>query len=770
MPTIPSSVTERDGRITLANERVRLDFDLQDHGALVSIVDLATGTELIRDAEALRLLWRLGLRRAGDTEVEMLTSAEAGSLQRRVHQGEGGVTLELTSSGLPEHALEVSVQVTLADDSPLTSWRMAVRGLAEGVAATQLACPILAGLVKLGDPAPGETLLAPVQGEAYLYRDPYPVRDGLPLCAGPGPEEADVGVGSVGGRYPGAIALQMMALYNDRAGLYFAAHDAGQYPKDLHMGPWPTLGQGPVLSMTHLLTERPGEEVVVSYDTLVAVFHGDWYDAADIYKDWGRQQWWCERKLWDRDLADWLRQGVGGVWQMSNFHMPRLDLNHSVGLIADTVNEVAEDAGVPLLSLIFNWEQGGPWTGPKGFFPPREGEAAFREAMVKLRQAGNFGFVYMTGNTWYVKLAYDPVWDSWEQFYAQGEALALRRPDGEYTVMDWFGGWEIVRLCPEPAAALEIHADVLLGCLDLGCTVVQIDNIPCGGSEACYDPTHGHPLGHGSWWSEACTRNLAELRRRAKAAHPECAMTTEGIAENFMPWLDMYDQRAGNMEYFGHYWRGMPMGGETVPLFNYVYNEYIGSYYAAFPECNRPEVLYWTRGLGKALCQGVLPSAGRYFPDPPDSNPVTLAFYQRIVRTTGRELYPYLMFGEMLRPPKIEVPTFTAQYCKFLYDGANFKHHMDPQQRHEVIDRTVQHAAYRGRDGSACLLFVNVSDQAVEFPVEMPAYEFTATVQVQQITNGEAEEWPADVALPQKVALEMEPFSITLLILREPTR
>ena len=757
---------ERDGRAVLANGLLRLEFDLQDHGALVSVVDVATGVDLIRDPAAPRLLWRLELRRGGSPEVERVLSSAAGEISWVAAHTEDGMTLTLTSapsSGAPE----VSVQVTLPDDSPLSRWRATVRGLGDDVAVTQLVCPVICGLAKAGDPAPGEALVAPVQDEAYLFRNPFPVRDGLPLCAGPGPEMADVGVGHVGGKYPGGIALQMMAWYNDQAGLYFAAHDAGQYPKELHMGRWPDLGAGPVLSLTHLITEVPGQEVAVPYDAIVGVFHGDWYDAADLYKAWATQQWWCEQKLWDRDIADWLRDGVGGVWQMSNYHIPRLDLNHSLDQIADTVNEVSAAAGVPLLGLVFNWEQGGAWTGPKGFFPPREGEAEFRAAMQKLRAAGNHGFVYMTGNNWYVKIGYDPEWDSWPQFRAEGEALALRKPDGEYTVMSWYGNWEVVRLCPAPPAALDLHADIFLGCLDLGCDVVQIDNFPCGGSEACYNPAHGHPMGHGPWWSEACGRMIAEIRRRAKAQHPNCALTSEGMAESFIPWLDLCDQRAGNMEYFGHYSRGLPLGGETIPLFNYVYNEYIGSYYAAMPECNRPEVLYWTRGIGKAVCQGVLPSAGRYFPDPPDSNPVTLAFYTRVARATGRELYPYLMFGEMLRPPDIHVPTISAHYCKFMYDAVNSVHRLDPQQRHEVTDRAVQHAAYRGRDGSVCLLFVNVSDQPVDFPVTLPAYGFTGPVDVQRFTNSEPEDGLAGVTLPHPVTLTIEPFSITLLIMRE---
>ncbi|MBU0608147.1 MAG: hypothetical protein KKI08_09670, partial [Armatimonadetes bacterium] len=384
---------EHDGRVTLANGLIWLEFDLQDGGALISLVDVASGAEMIRDSAAPRALWRLDHRCGDSLDVERVLSPAAGDMTWAAARDEAGMTLTLTNTARPAGVPEVSVQVTLPDDSSLSQWRATVRGLADDVAVTQLVCPIICGLAKLGDPAPGESLVAPIQDEAYLFRNPFPVRDGLPLCAGPGPEMADVGIGHIGGKYPGGIAMQMMAWYNDQAGLYFAAHDAGQHPKELHMGAWPDLGAGPVLSLTHLLTETPGQDVTLAYDTIVSLFHGDWYDAATIYKSWATQQWWCEKKLWDRDLADWLREGIGGVWQMSNYHIPRLDLNHSLEQIADEVNAIAADAGVPLLGLVFNWEQGGAWTGPRGFFPPREGEAEFRAAMDKLRAAGNRGFV-----------------------------------------------------------------------------------------------------------------------------------------------------------------------------------------------------------------------------------------------------------------------------------------------------------------------------------------------------------------------------------------
>ena len=759
-----SFIEESTDCIRLGNDRLELGFCRESFGALASIFDKQTGTQLLRDGDARKLLWRLALRRREDNEIEWIESSEAGEFRWSQEEEDDAVTVSLISSGFDRAELEVTVRVTVRSDSPLSVWRMEVTGLDESVALYQLTCPIISGLVKMGDPAPGEALAVPIQGEGYLFTNPFPVRDGLPLCSGPGPEAADVGVGRVGGRYPGAIPMQICAFYNNAAGLYFAAHDSGQNVKELQMGPFAEWGQIPVLSMSHFPGEMPGEDRAISYDTIVGVFHGDWHDAADIYKSWATKQWWCEKKLWDRDIAEWIRKGIGGVFQMSNYHIPKLDLNHAVEQIAGVVNELSDEAGVPLVGLLFNWEGGGAWTGPKGFFPPREGREKFMQAMARLREAGNHGFVYITGGCWYLKINYDPPFDSWSRFEEEGRPHAIKQLDGDIPVGRWYPGWESTRLCPSSDYARELTTSIVLECLDLGCTVVQIDNFPCGAAETCYDASHGHVPGFGPWWSEAWSDTLAHTRKQAKAKSPDTVIATEGISENFIPWLDLYDHRAGNMEYFGHYGRGRPMGGETIPLFNYVYNEYIGSYCAAYPECNRPEVLYWTRCLGKALAQGVIPTGGRYFPEPADHNPTTIGFYKKVVRATANECWPYLMFGEMLRPPEIEVPTITAQYCKFLYSDDPMDHRMDPKQRHEVQDRSVQHAVFRGRDGAIGYIFANISEDSVSFEVVLSAYGMDAErFDIVRHTDGEKEGWHKGIGLPRHVSIEMAPLSVMVV-------
>ena len=254
---------------------------------------------------------------------------------------------------------------------------------------------------------------------------------------------------------------------------------------------------------------------------------------------------------------------------------------------------------------------------------------------------------------------------------------------------------------------------------------------------------------------------LGEVRRQAKALNPDCLLTTEGICENFIPWLDLYDQRAGNMEYFGHWGAGQPMGGEAIPLFGYVYSGYIGAYLAAMPECNRPEVRYWTLCLGRTLAQGVVPTTGRYFPKPAGLNPVTLGFYGKVVRA-ARACWPYIMFGEMLRPPAIAVPAVTASYLKFVL--VSDRHEMDPNQRHEVTAAAVQHSAWRAADGSLAWIFANVSDAPVRFDVDLsPAGGPKAGWTLTRNTDGKRRALRRAAALPLKTRLSMPPLSVTII-------
>ena len=110
------------------------------------------------------------------------------------------------------------------------------------------------------------------------------------------------------GHYPGPVALQMHAYYDDTAGLYMAAYDADGHAKHFRYRAAEKMNALD-LTIQHHYNERPGVHFQLPYDTVMGVFHGDWYTAADMYKEWARTQHWCSRKLAERDdVPDWFKE------------------------------------------------------------------------------------------------------------------------------------------------------------------------------------------------------------------------------------------------------------------------------------------------------------------------------------------------------------------------------------------------------------------------------------------------------------------------------
>jgi Domain of unknown function (DUF6259) len=63
------------------------------------------------------------------------------------------------------------------------------------------------------------------------------------------------------------------------------------------------------LSVEHNYDERPGLSFELPYETVLGVFHGDWYAAADFYRDWAAKQYWCVKKKAERhDVPAWLNE------------------------------------------------------------------------------------------------------------------------------------------------------------------------------------------------------------------------------------------------------------------------------------------------------------------------------------------------------------------------------------------------------------------------------------------------------------------------------
>lgn len=188
-------VREAGDELRLGNRFLELGFSKRD-GSLVSLIDKHTGYQFIRNPSAPRVAFELLLRRGKGGSIESHDSTEATRFEWGEEEQAERITLILRASGFSRPEVVVELKVSLSAESPLSLWRMKVSGVGEDVLPHGLTCPSISGLVKLGEPAPGEVLVAPVHGEGYIFRNPFPVQDRLPLCSGPGARDRRCGGGA----------------------------------------------------------------------------------------------------------------------------------------------------------------------------------------------------------------------------------------------------------------------------------------------------------------------------------------------------------------------------------------------------------------------------------------------------------------------------------------------------------------------------------------------------------------------------------------------
>ena len=103
--------------------------------------------------------------------------------------------------------------------------------------------------------------------------------------------------------YPGGTFAQFLAYYNEQAGLYLACEDTAANVKmimPVHREPGMRLG------MAHIGDWPSTGERTLEYDVVLGTFTGDWYAAADLYRQWALQQPWATPLQRRTDVPAWL--------------------------------------------------------------------------------------------------------------------------------------------------------------------------------------------------------------------------------------------------------------------------------------------------------------------------------------------------------------------------------------------------------------------------------------------------------------------------------
>lgn len=540
-----------------------------------------------------------------------------------------------------------------------------------------------------------------------------------------------------GGRYPsGWVTMQFVAAYphDNRSGLYIGVHDPFGGTKELQ------LRSRPRERLVDYTVEQwaegmgtPGNTFQTSGEVVWRLFDGDWFDAARIYRDWVRREarWFPELGPDGRqDTPPWMRELP--IWALGG---------GAPGDCVESVRKFAEYFGVPVGFHWYNWHQIPFDNDYPHYFPTKDG---FAEGVRDLQSHGVHVMPYINGRLWDTR---DRGMEDFE-FTLKAKPAVSKDEKGEPYVETYNSKEEDgspVRLgvmCPStPLWQNTVREIVLRLFSECGVHGVYIDQIAAAAPTLCFDPSHGHPLGGGHWWTESYWHLLNALRRSMPR---DRMITTECNAEPFIRWFDGYltwhwqypDQvplfpavYGGSVQMFGRYYGGT--GSGLLP------SEEAGRNRDTALRMRAAQQLVFGEQLGW-INPGVLQEENN------------AAFLKKLV-TLRAETARYFYAGEMARPPRVlgEIPKLRADWQ---WGGTMW---------------VTTDAVFRGcwalpRENRLLVLAVNAAEQSVPVRIEIDAARWglpDRPLSVRRLT-AETVEGPTESAASWGVDAVLPPASV----------
>jgi hypothetical protein len=514
------------------------------------------------------------------------------------------------------------------------------------------------------------------------------------------------------GTYPsGWTSMQLLAAYDagGKAGLYVGMHDPLGSTKDILVESRPA-ERAVTLAFEHPAANMGvgGNGFELTGEAVWQLLHGDWFDAAVIYRDWVRRsaRWYPrlgpegreDTPLWMRELSAWAQ--CGGA----------------PSECAARVKEFQKYLGVPIGFHWYSWHQIPFDNDYPHYFPAKPG---FAGAVRDLQASGVYVMPYINGRLW------DTHDRGREDFEFTRRALPAATKDEQgKPYIEMYGSKEsdgspvrLAVMCPTTELWRgTMRATVLRLFGECGVKGVYIDQVAAAQPQLCFDRTHGHPLGGGHWWTEGYWALIASIR---KAKPADCMLTTECNAE---PYTQVFDG------YLTWHWQ---YDGQ-VPVFPAVYGGAIQMFGRAYRDGPSKDLALRMKA-GQQLVYGE--QIG--WLDPAVVQEKGNAEFLREVVRLRHALRRYFYAGEMARPPRLlgTIPRVTADWQ---WSG--------PWP--VTTDALLAGAWQVPKEKKLVLLLVNVSDEPVQATLDFDAARYDlpagplALTRIGQDGPGESESVP----------------------------
>jgi len=722
-----SSLAPAAPAVTVVNAGYRLLID-SEKGRIASFQStFSNDRELLIPNHVRLALFKVELMN-DHSEFTTITSSQAKEITIRKTEDEGQQTVTIEFKGIAEMPVDAQVTIHCPANETLTYWNLELtNGTTFWIANVQFP------LVEVPFDNPMDRDFNQILwsfGDGVLTG---PVVPSMSLGGWAGTQRNTPEIWRYN-NYPGQwTTTQLMAYYNEVGGLYLACDDAIGLPKMIN----PLMeNDGVTLGLGHYPGTRGPGTSKLPYNVVIGAFHGDWYTAAEIYRNWAEKQAFCATKLAQRkDYPKWITDSPVGIafpmrgqadWD------PPATVNPEYSPATNALpylEKLATELECPLMPIVFNWERGGPWVQPDAY-PPLAGEPSMRQFMAKAKGRGWHPYIYGDGLAW-VTSQRNTNYDGMPYFRSHdGQAAVARKWDGSMLEDLWSWRKNYVA-CVGTEKGRGMIVEMTRKMSEFGPDVIQQFDEGAG-PRACYANDHGHPPVPGPWMTAAFKELLQADTAVARSTDPGVATAVEGAPpECYLQEFQTWDARVGR-----------------CPLYSFLYHEYANGHEGFYTNRVGDEALRLS--VARAIVTGymlnfTLRDKGliEYDWDQlwtraiPDQNGI-IDWTKRSNHFRAGVARDYLVFGRMLRPWRVSNVT-----------ERDFGWGKEP---------LVQSATWKAPDGRIGIVLANWGDLGAAPRVELEGYgtkDLVLYLDGQQIQRREQ--------LPNVLDIDMAPRALCLI-------
>lgn len=485
-------ISEEKNNIKFNTGKVVLEFDLA-RKVRFNRLSQPNGVNLLNKFDDNDLLWRVVVKDSKNKEL-VLSNVNSKFIKTKViRKGKNQASLNfIWKYRTPDkESIEVWITIRCEFGNPVTYWSMNIPKVPKDWYIIQTEFPMVQNL-KLKK---GSKIAVPHGwGIEYDLNPGFVYESAYPYCQ---------------------TVMQFIAIYCQGVGLYFATHDPNANMKQFYVKAEKSKVE---FKMTNLagIPKKPESSYKTPYEFAIGVYNGDYYEAAQIYREFTfKTPWGNQKAIASRKTPDWLKQTV--LWLR-----PKGVENNTVGI----TKEALDYFEVPTALHWYRWHIIPYDTLYPEYFPPKP---EFPKTVKEMQKLGTYVMPYINGRLW------DPASKSWKSEHAK-ETTAAWKENGELYIEVYGSKVPLAVMCPYTKPwqrKVKYLAERLMN--EIGVNGVYIDQIGAATAVKCYNPIHGHAVGGGSFWHEGYREMLTRIRKNLPK---DKMLTTE---ENIETWLDQFD-------------------------------------------------------------------------------------------------------------------------------------------------------------------------------------------------------------------------------------